>query len=375
MYNRLLVIVGIFLLASCSQKDKTQTSGDYNIVGKIAGLPKGEMIVCRKMLVEDDVADTAFAATDGSFTFSGKINEPIITSIYLPNSVEQTQMTITFFLEPGSTTIDATANTLNKAVVKAGEANKDLQAITSISEKYYVQMKIIGDTLKKLYDAGKMEMLPNLEQQYMQLDQQQKNEINNFIKNNPKSLASAYYAYQLNAEANEYEKVLAVFNGLDKSVQSSIYAQKLKKIADALQATAIGSFAPEFTLNSVDDKPLSLASFKGKYVLLDFWASWCAPCRQENPNVVKAFNQFKNKNFTILGVSLDEDKLAWQNAIIKDALTWQHVSDLAGWRSKVAALYGVQSIPANFLLDPSGKIIAKDLRGEDLEKNLNTILK
>ena len=133
--------------------------------------------------------------------------------------------------------------------------------------------------------------------------------------------------------------------------------------------------APEFALADTSGQPLSLSSFKGRYVLIDFWASWCRPCRMENPNVVAAFNQFKGKNFTILGVSLDTARQSWLNAIHMDGLTWNHVSDLKGWESEAAGMYGVQSIPYNLLLDPEGNIIAEDIRGKDLFGTLNRVLK
>ena len=133
--------------------------------------------------------------------------------------------------------------------------------------------------------------------------------------------------------------------------------------------------APDFTLTDTSGKTVSLSSFKGKYVLLDFWASWCRPCRFENPNVVAAYNQFRDKNFTIVGISLDDNKQAWINAIHADGLTWNHVSDLKGWESQVAAMYGVQGIPYNFLLDPDGNIIAEDVRGRELFATLDRYLK
>jgi len=140
------------------------------------------------------------------------------------------------------------------------------------------------------------------------------------------------------------------------------------------KAAGIGDMAPELTMNDVDDKPFSLSQLKGKYVLVDFWASWCAPCRDENPNVVAAYNQFKDKNFTVLGVSLDKNKTAWVNAIKEDKLNWQHISDLKYWSSAAVGLYGFDGIPYNVLVDPQGKIIAIGLRESALQKKLAEVL-
>lgn len=153
-------------------------------------------------------------------------------------------------------------------------------------------------------------------------------------------------------------------------------AERRKQIEQTQQASSwVGKPAPDLTLPGVDDQPVSLASFKGKYVLMDFWASWCAPCRAENPNVVKAFNAYKNKNFTVLGVSLDKEKAPWLEAIQKDHLTWTHMSDLAFWNSKAVETYKFEGIPFNVLIDPKGIVIGESLRGDDLMNKLNEVLK
>jgi peroxiredoxin len=136
----------------------------------------------------------------------------------------------------------------------------------------------------------------------------------------------------------------------------------------------VGKTVPELSMPDVNGKEVSISSFRGKFVLIDFWASWCGPCRMENPNVVKAYNEFKAKNFTVLGVSLDKDKDAWKKAIAQDHLAWTHMSDLKYWSSQAVETFGFQGIPFNVLVDPSGKVIAESLRGEDLDSKLKQVL-
>lgn len=194
------------------------------------------------------------------------------------------------------------------------------------------------------------------------------------------SPAVAMYALGMSQNLVSPEQVKPVMEGLSKRFEKYPRITKLAtdfNLAVSRPATSdlVGKEAPDFELPDVNGKTVSLKSFRGKYVLVDFWASWCKPCRNENPNVVRAYQQYKDKNFTILGVSLDKEKEGWVKAIADDQLTWSHVSDLKFWDSKVVPLYGIEGIPFNVLLDPQGKVIAKDLRGSELLAKLAEVLK
>jgi peroxiredoxin len=195
----------------------------------------------------------------------------------------------------------------------------------------------------------------------------------NFVKEHNTSVVSAYITLIQLANQIDGAELDSIASKFPVEISKSEYVIKVKEIAEGMKKTAIGAVAPDFTMNDPAGKPVQLSSLRGKVVMIDFWASWCKPCRQENPNVVKLYQKYNAKGFEIIGVSLDRGKEEWVQAIKDDQLSWIHVSDLQFWQNAAAQLYSVNSIPQSYLLDKEGKIIAKGLRGDQLAAKLNEL--
>ena len=224
---------------------------------------------------------------------------------------------------------------------------------------YYKNSKITGSEAQTVFDKYR---------------QSSNVKIDEFIKENPASIVSAYVLYRNYAYRLTPDQIRQNIAQLDPSLHGTQYVGTLEKLIVTMDKVAIGKPAIDFTANDIEGKPVKLSDHYGKYLLVDFWAAWCGPCRKENPNLVKAYHKYKDKGFDVFGVSLDRTKEAWLKAIAKDELTWTQVSDLKYWHSEPAALYGVRAIPANFLLSPDGKIVGKNLTGEELHKKLEELL-
>ena len=198
-------------------------------------------------------------------------------------------------------------------------------------------------------------------------------DINEFVAANPASALAPYYIMRNLAWGLDLEQLQTLRSKLDKSLDGNMYVKQMEGLIARKEAVQVGKIAPDFTLPDPDGKPVSLKDFRGKYVLVSFWAGWCPDCRRENPFIVEAYNKYKGKNFTVLGVSLDRNRETWLNTIEQQGLTWTQVSDLKYWQGDVVELYAIRWVPTGILLDPNGKILNISLNEDELVKNLASI--
>jgi peroxiredoxin len=282
---------------------------------------------------------------------------------------------VTVFLEPATFTVTH-VDSFSNITVSGSPANVEYDKLKKQLDPLIAKGQALGEEYRKASSQGNPDKAGEVRKELEMLDHTMKQEVLlAYAKNNPASPV-ALFALQNSVGGDlDPDGIGPVFDHLSAANRESEEGKAFQKTIEAAKLTSIGRQAPAFTQNDTLGKPVSLASFRGNYVLIDFWASWCGPCRIENPKVVSAYNRFKGKGFRILSVSLDKPdaKDKWMEAIHKDSLDWTHVSDLQFWNNAVAQTYGIKSIPQNFLLDPQGKIVAKGLRGEELEKQLEKI--
>ena len=361
-----------------------QTPDNYTLKTKIGA---NITTPARAYLIHTTAGKNVIDSTNivnGEFSFHGNVTEPTAGIIVIDakgvglRNMDRSADALNLYLEKGAISVNS-ADSVAKATITGSKTNDDNVKLREALKPVIAQAKAIMDEAKGASDALKIDptFQNGVQQKYKVVQFQQENIIKKFIQENPDSFISLAALGSISGPTGDLAEEEKYYNLLSPAVKQTESAKAFLTSLNALKLTAVGSMAPEFTQADTSGAPVKLSSFRGKYVLVDFWASWCMPCRQENPNVVRAYNKYKGKNFTILGVSLDrpDGKAQWLKAIKDDGLTWNQVSDLKYWNNEVASLYRISSIPQNFLIDPTGKIIAKNLRGVDLEVKLAEIFK
>jgi len=372
----------VVILFAC----KHEAKNEFVVSGKVKNA--GEKIVYLQETPlgsgERIVEDSSVIADDGSFHLKGRGTEESLFSLSLKNASYPFAFVIN---DASKITVNADLKSPSGYVVSGSAASKSLKEFSLNASNQWAKLYSIGQEMDSLKKIGVPDsVLINENNKGMYQVGELRNYVSTFIKSSSDPITSVWAlgTYSQIFTAEDYQ---ALLNGIVSKFPGHKGIAAIKEMSDRQVALSkqknkapeevkwIGKQAPELLLPDINGKQISLSSFKGKYVLVDFWASWCLPCRRENPNVVQAYNKYKNKNFTILGVSLDKEKGDWLDAIESDKLAWTQVSDLQEWNSVAVSTFNFNGIPFNVLIDPDGKIIGQSLRGGELDEKLAEVLK
>ena len=368
----------IILAALISSAITAKAQDKFNITGTLSGVGNDKMILLSFTNSEGKSAKDSANVVNGKFAISGTTAygnraylelKPIVKDTSKRRTVDYKE----FYLEKGNTVVTGT-DKIATATISGTKVQAENLAYHAQMDPLQAEYKKIVDRFYKARAAKDSVELKKISEDAKPLMAKMESTLDDFIKNNPDSYMTADLVLGNRMAVVDLEKFEPIYNTLSKRVLASFTGKKITDKYNKAKNIAIGKEV-DFTLPDVKGNEFKLSSLKGKYVLVDFWASWCVPCRAENPHLLKAYGELKDKNFEIVGVSLDDKREPWLKAVEQDKLPWTQVSDVKGFKTEVAVRFGISAIPQNFLIDPNGKIIAKDLRGEDVNKKIASYIK
>jgi peroxiredoxin len=361
-------MIGVWTFAvmaffSCGGNE-SGAEGKVQISGKIKNSPEGVIILSQFTDSRPKVLDTLEVSPSGEFSYDLAVDTP---TFYELNLYGQKVVRLALYKENVKLTYD-----FSDPASLTFEGSKDTQEMLKIEklmEEYQVEVNKLNEAYYEAMSKNDADAIKTIQADAMVLESNQSQRVKEMIQSMGNSFASLAAVGLLNPK-NDFPFMDELVTKLNDNYPGTVSILQMKQQLDEMRALSVGQPAPEIELPNPDGKMVKLSDLRGKYVLIDFWAAWCKPCRQENPNVVRLYNQYKDKGFEVFGVSLDRTKEDWVKAIADDKLTWTQVSDLKYFNSAAAELYQIQAIPATYMIDPDGKIIAKDLRGPSLESKL-----
>lgn len=382
MKKVLMLVSAVAVMVSCNKAG----DNEYVVTGTVKDIKDGTQVFIEK---QDSIGrvvaiDTA-KIEKGKFSFKGSASEPEIHMV----QVESLMGKVPFILENGEIDIEVDKDSIQKSVVSGTYNNDELTNFKKEGMKIQKKMmKFQQDNMMKMQQAQQAQdtvTMNSLRKKFSNIQEEFMKQSEDYVGSHPKAFISALIVDGMfNQMAPDLDKIKKHFAKLDKSLQDGKVGKGIQKkikaienpmaVSDNGSAPAVGSIAPDFSAKNPEGKTVSLKESMGKVTIIDFWASWCKPCRAENPSVVALYNELHGKGLNIIGVSLDKEAGAWKDAIAKDKLTWNQISNLQYWNEPIAKTYGVESIPATFILDANGKIVAKDLRGDALKAKVNELL-